>query len=246
MPPRQVRLDELVTTKDTLQLAALLDEDSTFYGDLFAHVVEWRGEYYLEDGLHRALRAALQQRNVLHARVHVVAELMQQAGRKSALTLSVLASLLVLVGAGAVNAATEPFPGKTDPPICVATSIDAGERVFPEQVRSASTTPATATGLAGRTIAAVHRGRVQPGRDRQRPGNARVRYGAQIWTTDPDKPGRAARRHPARSGAEVVRRERRRGRRHRRRRRRVRGARSRARRQWSADDDTEICSPPVS
>ena len=65
-------LDELVTTKDTLQLAALLDEDSTFYGDLFAHVVEWRGEYYLEDGLHRALRAALQQRNVLHARVHAV------------------------------------------------------------------------------------------------------------------------------------------------------------------------------
>ncbi len=69
VPPRQVRLDELVTTKDTLQLAALLDEDSTFYGDLFAHVAQWNGEYYLEDGLHRALRAALQQRNVLHARV---------------------------------------------------------------------------------------------------------------------------------------------------------------------------------
>jgi len=72
VPPRQVRLDELVTTKDTLQLAALLDEDSTFYGDLFAHVVEWNGDLYLEDGLHRALRAALQQRNVLHARVHVL------------------------------------------------------------------------------------------------------------------------------------------------------------------------------
>ena len=72
VPPRQVRLDELVTTKDTLQLAALLDEDSTFYGDLFAHVVEWNGDLYLEDGLHRALRAALAQRNVLHARVHRV------------------------------------------------------------------------------------------------------------------------------------------------------------------------------
>jgi Arc/MetJ family transcription regulator len=75
VPPRQVRLDELVTTKDTLQLAALLDEDSTFYGDLFAHVVEWNGELYLEDGLHRALRAALQQRHVLHARVHVLSSL---------------------------------------------------------------------------------------------------------------------------------------------------------------------------
>ena len=72
LPPRQVRLDELITTKDTLQLAALLDEDSTFFGDLFAHVVEWQGDLYLEDGLHRALRAALQQRQVLHARVHVV------------------------------------------------------------------------------------------------------------------------------------------------------------------------------
>ncbi len=67
--PSQVRLDTLVTTKDTLHLMSLLDEDSTFYGDLFAHVVQWRDELYLEDGLHRALRAALQQRKVLHARV---------------------------------------------------------------------------------------------------------------------------------------------------------------------------------
>ncbi|MGZ4474654.1 MAG: type II toxin-antitoxin system VapB family antitoxin [Nocardioides sp.] len=74
LPPRQLRLDELITTKDTLQLSSLLDEDSTFFGDLFAHVVEWRGEYYLEDGLHRALRAALQQRHVLHARVHTLTD----------------------------------------------------------------------------------------------------------------------------------------------------------------------------
>jgi Arc/MetJ family transcription regulator len=74
LPPRQVRLDELITTKDTLRLDALLDDASTFYGDLFAHVVRWRGELYLEDGLHRALCAALQQRQVLHARVHEVVE----------------------------------------------------------------------------------------------------------------------------------------------------------------------------
>lgn len=69
VPPRQVRLDELVTTKSTLDLRSLLSEDSTFFGDLFAHVVQWRGELYLEDGLHRALRAALQQRSTVHARV---------------------------------------------------------------------------------------------------------------------------------------------------------------------------------
>jgi Arc/MetJ family transcription regulator len=72
VPPRQVRLQDLVTTKTTLDLSMLLAEDSTFYGDLFAHVVEWNGDLYLEDGLHRALRAALQQRPTLHARVLVL------------------------------------------------------------------------------------------------------------------------------------------------------------------------------
>jgi Arc/MetJ family transcription regulator len=72
VPPRMVRLDELVTTKRQMDLAKLLDEDSTFYGDLFAHVVQWEGVLYLEDGLHRALRAAMQQRAVLHARVLVL------------------------------------------------------------------------------------------------------------------------------------------------------------------------------
>lgn len=72
IPPRQVRLDQLVTTRSNLDLNQLLAEDSTFYGDLFAHVVEWNGTLYLEDGLHRALRSALHQRTVLHARVLVL------------------------------------------------------------------------------------------------------------------------------------------------------------------------------
>ena len=69
IPPRQIRLDTLVTTKRELALDALLADDSTFYGDLFPHAVQWEGELYLEDGLHRALRAALQQRTVIHVRV---------------------------------------------------------------------------------------------------------------------------------------------------------------------------------
>ena len=72
IPPRQVRLDQLVTTKRVLALDVLLDEDSTFYGDLFPHVVEWDGALYLEVGLHRAVRAALQQRTSIHARVYVL------------------------------------------------------------------------------------------------------------------------------------------------------------------------------
>jgi Arc/MetJ family transcription regulator len=72
IPPRPVRLDQLITTKRELGLDRLLAEDSTFYGDLFPHVVEWGGKLYLEDGVHRALRAALQQRTTIHARVHVI------------------------------------------------------------------------------------------------------------------------------------------------------------------------------
>lgn len=70
--PTQIHLDELIATKANLDLEKLLDEDSTYFGDLFAHVVQWKGELYLEDGLHRAVRAALQQRQMLHARVHVM------------------------------------------------------------------------------------------------------------------------------------------------------------------------------
>jgi hypothetical protein len=35
-------------------------------------VIEWGGALYLEDGLHRAVRAALQQRTSIHARVYVL------------------------------------------------------------------------------------------------------------------------------------------------------------------------------
>jgi Arc/MetJ family transcription regulator len=69
IPPRPVPLDQLITTKDVLDLRTVLASDSTFYGDLFPHVVSWRGELYLEDGLHRALRAALELRSILHVRV---------------------------------------------------------------------------------------------------------------------------------------------------------------------------------
>jgi hypothetical protein len=42
--PRVVRLADLVTVKRTLDLETLLDEGSTFFGDLFPHVVQWADE----------------------------------------------------------------------------------------------------------------------------------------------------------------------------------------------------------
>ena len=95
IPPRQIRMDELITTKRELRLDALLDEDSTFYGDLFGHAVLWEGQIYLEDGLHRALRAALQQRTVIHVRI---------------LNLDALRA-----GAGTADIAAHPVPGQQPP-----------------------------------------------------------------------------------------------------------------------------------
>jgi Arc/MetJ family transcription regulator len=72
LAPRQVRLADLSSVRSTLDLNALLATDSTFFGDLFAHVVRWHGELYLENGLHRAVRAALQGRTSLHARIYTL------------------------------------------------------------------------------------------------------------------------------------------------------------------------------
>ncbi|AUH68561.1 MULTISPECIES: type II toxin-antitoxin system VapB family antitoxin [Gordonia] len=69
IPPRQFRLDQLTTVTTVLALDKLLSEDSTFYGDLFAHVVLFEGNLYLEDGLHRAVRSALRNRTIIHARM---------------------------------------------------------------------------------------------------------------------------------------------------------------------------------
>lgn len=69
IPPRQVRLADLITVRAELRLDVLLADDSTFFSDMFCHVVQWQGELYLEDGLHRAVQAALHQRQTLHVRV---------------------------------------------------------------------------------------------------------------------------------------------------------------------------------
>jgi Arc/MetJ family transcription regulator len=69
IPPQQVPLTNLVTTATVVELEKVLSEDPTLPGDLFPHAVRWCGELFLEDGLHRALRAALQQRTTLPVRI---------------------------------------------------------------------------------------------------------------------------------------------------------------------------------
>lgn len=74
LAPRQIRLDELSTIKSTLDLHELLASDSTYFGDLFARAVRYRGQLYLETGLHRAVRAALQGRTSIHARIYEITD----------------------------------------------------------------------------------------------------------------------------------------------------------------------------
>ncbi len=69
IPPQQVPLADLITTATVVELDRLLSEDPTLPGDLFPHAVRWHGELFLEDGLHRALRAALHQRVTLPVRI---------------------------------------------------------------------------------------------------------------------------------------------------------------------------------
>ena len=69
IPPQQIPLADLITTTTVVDLARLLSDDPTLPGDLFPHAVRWCGELFLEDGLHRALRAALQQRTTLNVRI---------------------------------------------------------------------------------------------------------------------------------------------------------------------------------
>jgi Arc/MetJ family transcription regulator len=69
IPPQQVSLANLITTTTVVDVARLLSDDPTLPGDLFPHAVRWCGELFLEEGLHRALRAALNQRTTLNVRI---------------------------------------------------------------------------------------------------------------------------------------------------------------------------------
>jgi hypothetical protein len=58
-PVRLFPLSDLWVTQDTLSLLSLIGPDTSACGDPYPHVIEWRREFYLEDGHHRALRAAV-------------------------------------------------------------------------------------------------------------------------------------------------------------------------------------------
>lgn len=122
------------------------------------------------------------------------------ASLKSALTLLVLAGLLVIAAAWGWQAATKPFPSSEPAPLCTDFTVLTGKQVFRDQVVVSVYNGSDRSGLAGATMEQLEeRGFV--GADS---GNAPAKIdGVEIWS---DEPRNAAVQLVARQfkGAKVV------------------------------------------
>jgi LytR cell envelope-related transcriptional attenuator len=163
-------------------------------------------------------------------------------GARSAITLGALALLLVLAAAWGWNAATEPLPAKVDTPICTTQTIAEGDKVFPQDVTVSVYNAGTRDGLAGRVMQSLHNDGFAEG---NKGDTSAGRVGAaEIWTPDPDNPAvelvashlggqvDVKQRDGLGAGVTVVVGDRFT--------KVVKGDRS-----GGADDDAEICSPPL-
>lgn len=74
VPAVDVKIADLVATQPGVLFEALAADAAPVGGDPLPHVIEWRGERYLEDGHHRVVRAALRGAESVLARLLLVAE----------------------------------------------------------------------------------------------------------------------------------------------------------------------------
>ena len=125
---------------------------------------------------------------------------------RSALTLGVLAVLLVVAVAWGWSAATEPFPEEEEPPICSATAVSAGTKVYPDQVTVSVANAGTREGLAGRTMQLFLDGGFGRGGISNAPSGTKVAF-AQIWTDEPQSPAVKLVKSRLGKRAQVVRRD---------------------------------------
>jgi hypothetical protein len=134
---------------------------------------------------------------------------------KSLLTLSVLGVLLVIGALWGLSAATQPFPGKADPPVCVDVPFTKGERISRSDVTVSVLNGGTRNGLAGLTMDLFVDAGFGEGQEGNSENGPRVDT-VEIWTEEPRDPAvrlvaqqlgdgvKIVRREPTTAGVQVV------------------------------------------
>lgn len=110
-----------------------------------------------------------------------------RAGAKSAATLVVLGAVLFFGVIWGWSAVTEPFPEKIDLPVCEATPVAKGDKIFPTQVVVSVYNAGDRLGLAGTTMRKFEDGGFREGDSGNAPKSAQVPI-VQIWASEPRNP----------------------------------------------------------
>lgn len=103
---------------------------------------------------------------------------------KSVVTLSSLGVLLIVGGLWGWSAMTEPFPKRSDPPVCVDHTFAKGDPIRRQDVTVSVWNAGTRNGLAGLTMELLTDAGFAKGREGNAPRRAKVER-AQIWTSLP-------------------------------------------------------------
>jgi len=106
---------------------------------------------------------------------------------RTAITLAFLAVLLLIGVTWGFAQVSKPLPGKVDPPLCVDTSYDAGDELFPQDVTVSVLNASKREGLAGRTMQLFVDEGFARGQTANAPDGTSV-DDAEIWVSDEDNP----------------------------------------------------------
>lgn len=129
-----------------------------------------------------------------------------RARLRSAVTLLALLVLLLVGVAWGWSSMTKPFPESAVTSICTDTTIEAGTKVYPDQVTVSVANAGSLEGLASRTMQLLVDGGFGRGETSNAPSETEVSF-AEIWTDDPQSPAVRLLRSKLGPRATVVRRD---------------------------------------
>ena len=118
-----------------------------------------------------------------------MAELRLTARLRTAITLAVLAVLMVLGVTWGWAQVAKPFPGKVDAPLCVDTSYHAGDELFVQEVTVGVFNASKREGLASHTLSELEADGFAAGETANAPQGTVLSAPAEIWVDNLDNPG---------------------------------------------------------